>query len=103
MSRKACSAVLASLALSMTVAGCITSRPVALPNGTQGLAIDCSQGGNNIADCMNYAAETCGGPYRIFGQEDRSKPVATTASSGTVLITNSVSRVLIVQCGKEEE
>ena len=102
MSRNACSAVFTSLALSLAVAGCVTSRPVALPNGTQGLAIDCSQGGHDIADCMNFAAETCGGPYRIFGQESHSTPTATSPTPGQVIITNSVARILIVQCGKEE-
>jgi hypothetical protein len=88
------------MAASMTLSGCVTSRPVALPNGSEGLAIDCSRA-DNIADCMNYAAEKCGGPYRVFGQENRKVPHAS-GSGDTVSITNSVDRVLIVQCGKEE-
>lgn len=100
MSRKAYAA-LSGFTLLLAIAGCVTSRPVALPNGTQGLAIDCSEGGHDIADCMNYAAEKCGGPYRIFGQENHSRPVASTPTPGNVIITNSVDRVLIVQCGSE--
>lgn len=94
------SAVALTVALSMTLSGCVTSRPVALPNGTEGLAIDCSRA-RNIADCMNYAAEKCGGPYRVFGQENRKVPHAS-GSGDMVTITNSVDRVLIVQCGTEE-
>lgn len=105
MKRKDCSAVLGvvalGVALSMTVSGCVTSRPVALPNGTEGLAIDCSHA-SNIADCMNYAAEKCGGPYRVFGQENRSRPEAS-GSGDMVTITNNIDRVLIVQCGSEEK
>lgn len=101
VNRKECSAVLSVLALSMAAGGCVTSRPVALPNGTQGLAIDCSHA-SNIADCMNYAAEKCGGPYRVFGQENSSVPVAS-AVGDTVSVTNSVDRVLIVQCGAGEK
>jgi hypothetical protein len=100
MNRTECSAVLSLVAL-MTLSGCVTSEPVALPNGSEGLAIDCSHG-DNIADCMNYAAEKCGGPYRVFGQENRKVPHAS-GSGDSVSITNSIDRVLIVQCGKEEE
>jgi hypothetical protein len=87
--------------LSVLLSGCVTSRPVALPNGTEGLAVDCSRA-KNIADCMNYAAEKCGGPYRVFGQENSSTPMASSAG-GTVSVTNSVDRVLIIQCGAEEK
>ena len=105
MNRKDCSVVSSMAALCgvlvLTLSGCVTSEPVALPDGSEGLAIDCSRGGN-IADCMNYAAEVCGGPYRVFGQENHSTPVATE-SAGMISVTNSVDRVLIVQCGAEEK
>lgn len=104
MDRKERSTVLSAIALCaavcITLSGCVTSQPVALPDGTEGLAIDCSYG-DNIAACMNYAAEKCGGPYRVFGQEKRKVPHASGAGD-TVSITNSVDRVLIVKCGKEE-
>lgn len=104
MDRNECFALLGMVALcaalSTMLSGCVSSRPVTLPNGSQGLAIDCSRA-RNIADCMNYAAEKCGGPYRVFGQENRSVPHAS-GSGDSVSITNSVDRVLIVQCGKEE-
>lgn len=102
MNRNECAAVLSVVALSVTLGGCVTSRPVALPNGSEGLAIDCSRA-KNIADCMNYAAETCGGPYRIFGHENRSVPVTSSTPEGSVSVTNSVDRVLIVQCGAQEK
>lgn len=102
MSCKAYSAGLSALALSVTLAGCVTSRPVGLPNGAQGLAVDCSQMGADIADCMNYAAKKCGGPYRILARENYSSANEDTTSPGTLLIPDSRARLLIVQCGKDD-
>ena len=73
MKRKQCLLTLMALVLG----GCVTSSPVSLPSGAQGLAIECSAPAN-LADCMNYAAKKCGGPYRIFGQESHSTPTATS-------------------------
>jgi hypothetical protein len=52
--------------------GCVTSKPVALPNGHQGLAIHCPGAARDISDCMNEAARICGGPYTVISQESES-------------------------------
>ena len=102
MSRRRCCVTFALVAASVAVAGCVvTSRPVSLPNGAQGLAIDCSDGFHDIADCMNYAAQHCGGPYRIIAKEEHSTPMATQ-SNQTVIVSSSIERILIVQCGAEK-
>lgn len=50
-------------------AACVSERPVALPNGTQGYAIRCPGAARDISDCMNEAAKVCGGKYQIVDRE----------------------------------
>lgn len=101
MSRKVYSAGFGALATSLALSGCVVpSRPVSLPNGAQGLAIDCSGGFFDIADCMNHAAEHCGGPYHIISKEEHSTPTTITTDKG-VTVSSTRERIMIVECGKE--
>jgi len=80
------------------VSGCVTSRPVALPNGTQGYAIKCHGAARDIADCMNEAARLCGGKYQILDRDGNvAGGVATAVGNGAVFV-QGVHRTLIVSC-----
>lgn len=71
------------------LAGCATAKPVPLPNGEQGFAIeDC----DDMAECYKKAAEACGGKYEIVGQS--SGTVGTVSGAGGV-----VSGVVVPQYG----
>jgi hypothetical protein len=50
------------LGVALALGGCVTVKPVALPSGKSGHLITCSES----AQCMNKAAEICGGPYEII-------------------------------------
>ena len=88
--------------VAFNLSACITSRPVALPNGTKGYAIECSGAARDISDCMNKAAEVCGGKYQIL---DRDGNVAGGAiapvGNGSVFVP-AIKRTLIVSCAKAE-
>ncbi len=84
----------------MTLSGCVaTARPVMLPNGMQGLAINCGGAHRDIADCMNKAAQMCAGPYEML---DRDGGVigggAVPVGRGAIGLA-AVQRTLIVKCG----
>lgn len=72
--------------------GCVTSKPVRLPNGAAGLAISCPGTAHDVSDCMNKAAELCGGPYAVVTQQGEVIP------AGEAVIASGVHRTLVVQC-----
>jgi len=86
------------LAAALLLAGCITHKPVALPSGEQGLAINCPGADRSIADCMSHAAKVCDGPYEII-HSDGSRSSGTVVPVGTsAMWVSSVQRTLIVSC-----
>ena len=80
---------------SIAIAGCVAPKPVSLPDGAKGLAIDCSGTANTWASCMNDAAKACNGPYKVISQDGGSSGGAVV---GNVLIA-AIDRTMIVQCG----
>lgn len=82
----------------LLLAACVTQKPVSLPNGSQGYAIDCSRGNKGISACMNRAAELCGGRYEIVMQESGSNGGVANTFGNSSVITNAVTRTLVVQC-----
>jgi hypothetical protein len=78
--------------------GCVTSRPVSLPNGTKGIAVNCPGMARDIADCMNEAAKVCGGKYEILTREGLVAGGATTQVGNSALYVQGVKRTLIVHC-----
>lgn len=90
-------AAFASLSV-VVLSACVTARPVALPNGTQGYAIQCPGAARDISDCMNKAAETCGGAYNILDREGNVVGgVATPVGNGAIFV-QGIHRTLIVSC-----
>jgi hypothetical protein len=80
------------------LSGCVTSRPVALPNGTQGYAIRCPGAARDISDCMNKAAEVCGGKYQIVDRDGNAAGGAAVMSGNGAVWVQGVHRSLIVSC-----
>lgn len=78
--------------------GCVTSRHVALPNGTQGYAIKCPGAARDISDCMNEAARVCGGKYQILDRDgNMAGGVVAPVGNGAVFV-QGVRRTLIISC-----
>jgi hypothetical protein len=94
-----CVALLGALAAAASLCGCVTERPVALPNGTQGYAINCPGAARDIADCMNEAAKVCGGKYQILDRDGNVVGGAAFATGNGAVWAQGVHRTLIVSCG----
>jgi hypothetical protein len=82
----------------VAISGCVTSRPVALPNGTQGYAIRCPGAARDISDCMNEAARLCGGKYQILDRDGNTAGGVVTPVGNSAVFFQGVHRTLIVNC-----
>lgn len=80
------------------LAGCISNKPVALPDGTAGLAIDCSGTAYNWSHCMNKAAKACAGPYQVLSQDGNS-PGVIVIPGAVPMLMNAINRTMLVKCG----
>lgn len=78
----------------LLVSGCVTSKPVSLPNGSQGLAIDCG-GPYDVSDCMNEAAKKCGGRYTVITPASENSRGLMPVGG---MLVNAQDRILIVMC-----
>jgi hypothetical protein len=87
------------IALMVLISGCVTERPVALPNGTQGYAIRCPGAARDISDCMNEAAKVCGGKYQILDRDGNVVGGAAVSTGNGAVWVQGVHRTLIVSCG----
>lgn len=86
------------LLIAAFLAGCVTQKPVSLPDGRQGYSVSCPGTARSIADCMNRAAKLCG-KYEVVGQDAQQTGgvlVGNGAGGGTWV--NGVKRELIVAC-----
>jgi len=79
------------------------AKPVTLPNGHQGYAVHCNGTHHDVGDCMNEAAQTCGGPYQVLtenGETVGSVGMAMPAGNGATAVTvHGIHRTMIFECG----
>lgn len=88
--------IIALLAISTT--GCVTHKPLRLPDGRAGYAISCPGTGRSWADCMANAAELCG-TYEIVQQNGESTPIyAENTAIGTGALVTAVHRQMVIAC-----
>lgn len=87
------------LAIPLMLCACVTEKPVALPNGTQGYAIRCPGAARDISDCMNEAAKVCGGKYQILDRDGNVVGGAAMPVGNGAVWVQGVHRTLIVSCG----
>jgi hypothetical protein len=87
-------------ALVLTLSACVTSRPIMLSNGSQGLAISCAGAARDYGECMSKAAKACGGAYRMV---DRDGSVLGSANppANNVFYMGAVHRTLIITCAEQ--
>lgn len=83
----------------LLLTGCVTTKPVALPSGQQGIAVNCPGNGFSIADCMNKAAEVCGGPYKVIDSSSEVSGGAVVPVGNGAAYGNFHKRQMIVSCG----
>ena len=65
--------VLLSFAL-LALAGCVTARPMTMPNGARGEVISCNGIQHSITDCLERAGEDCPQGYDVVGGDQESQP-----------------------------
>lgn len=82
----------------LALGGCATSSNTYLPNGEQGLSIDCSGEAMSWAKCYEKADASCAGTgYNIVGS-DGSPAVAESDKTLGVDLGNFKSRNIVVTC-----
>jgi hypothetical protein len=90
--------VIAGCLVTVALTGCVTARPVSLPNGTKGLAINCPGAARDIGDCMNEAARVCGGKYQILDRDGAVVGGAATPVGNGAVFVQGIKRTMIVSC-----
>jgi hypothetical protein len=98
-----CSALIAA-----ALAGCITSQPTYLQDGTQAHHVTCGGAMFSMGDCHKRAAELCGPRgYQIVAGGTERMPFSTANASvnayggqASGFSGSIVNRDLIVKCGK---
>lgn len=100
MRRASLAAILAVLSAGV-LSACVTARPVALPNGTHGYAIECPGAARDISDCMNKAAQVCGGTYNILDRDGNVVGGVATPVGNSSIFVQGIHRTLIVSCGSK--
>ena len=78
------------IGLAALLAGCATAKPVPLPNGHQGYAIEPCR---SVSECYKLAAKTCGGPYDIVNESGGA--IGTVSGAGGTLGT---AYSLVIEC-----
>ena len=76
--------------LAVLLAGCATAKPVPLPNGHPGYAVE---GCGRVSECYKFAAKTCGGPYDIVNESGGA--IGTVSGTGGVVGT---AYSLVIEC-----
>lgn len=87
------------LMTTLILTACVTARPVALPDGRQGYTIHCPGTARDIGDCMNKAAQVCGGAYQVMDRETESRGGFASVSGNSAVFIHGVDRTLVVGCG----
>jgi len=75
------------------LSGCVTAKPITMPDGAAGYEIKCPGTARSIGDCMNKAREVCGGNYKVIDKEETS-----SLMSGPLGITPILVRRMFVEC-----
>ena len=82
----------------LALGGCATSSNTYLPNGEQGLSIDCSGEAMSWGKCYEKADASCAGTgYTIVGT-DGSSTVQDSEKTLGVDVGNFTSRTVVVMC-----
>ncbi len=90
--------MLCAIAAASLLTGCVTERPVRLPNGTDGWAIRCPGVERDIGDCMNEAARLCGGKYYMLDRDGNVAGGVATQVGNSSIFVQGIHRTLIVSC-----
>jgi hypothetical protein len=85
------------LIIAAVLAGCVTARPLTLPNGAHGEVIRCNGMARSMADCYEKAGEACPKGYDIVDENGEAHPLVM-ANSNAIVGGSVVHRSLMVQC-----
>jgi hypothetical protein len=87
----------ATILAAVALAGCVTARPLTLPNGQQGEVIRCNGMARSMADCYEKAGATCPKGYDIVDANGEAHPMIV-ANNSSLIGGSVVHRSLMVQC-----
>jgi hypothetical protein len=77
------------------LSGCVSARPIILPDGTRGQIIRCGGTARDMGSCYEKAGKICPTGYNIE-QQNESNGIFVNPVSGMAFPT--VNRSLIIQC-----
>lgn len=94
--------------IAVVLAGCVTSSPTYLADGSQGQHVTCGGAVFSMGDCYKRATEICGPRgFQIVSGRTESTPFSTASASvnpygGRAMGVSGaiVNRDLIVKCGR---
>lgn len=89
------------LALLPALAGCVTSKPVNLPNGQIGYVIQCDGAARDMGDCMNHAGKLCGGPYQVVNNDESSSAAMGMPVGTGYMVVPAQKRRMVIQCAPD--
>ena len=78
-------------AICFVLTGCVTARPLTLPNGEQGQVISCNGMARSISDCYVKAGEVCPSGYDVVDASGESHPTIV-ATGGSLVGGSMISR-----------
>lgn len=82
--------------LAVAAVGCVTSRPVMAPDGSQGHYIECPR---SIDRCMDKAAELCPAGYNVIDSGGRHGAIAqTNYQTGQTVVTPTFRGNMTISC-----
>lgn len=87
----------ALVGLLLPLGGCVTARPLVLPDGRQGAAIRCNGGLNSIEERYQRAGELCPRGYDVYGGSTEERPFIV-ANQSTLIGGSSRRRAIMVAC-----
>jgi len=89
--------LVALLAMSAALSGCAIAHQTVMPDGRQGLSINCSGAAQTWNSCYEKAGEQCPHGYDIVGK-DGDGVAGFGAGNGWAAGSASATRTLLVAC-----
>lgn len=80
------------------LSACSTSKPVILPDGRTGHAVECNGTMNSIAGCYEAAGKACPAGYDIIDSQQERGAAALPDGAGGLSVVPTASRAVLIAC-----
>lgn len=86
------------LTAAVALSGCATSKPIILPDGSQGHSLECGGTDLDWGDCYAKAGETCGVKgYEILATDSSQTPQGAATQYGA-FVSTVIKRSMLIRC-----